>query len=122
VVTREERRECELIIHGASLAAGAVGGGLAQLPGADAVIIMPIQVGMIVALGRVFGIKVSQSAARSAAYATLGTIVGRGASTILARRIPGIGNLVNAGIAGGVTQLLGRTVMQQMAEGEFAGA
>lgn len=118
----EQRRECELIINGASMAAGAVGAGLAQLPGADAVIIMPIQVAMIVGLGRVFGLKVSQSAARSAAYATLGTIVGRGASTLLARRIPGIGNLVNAGVAGGVTQLLGRTVMQQMADGEFAGS
>ena len=119
-MTQKERRECELIVHGATCAAGAVGAGAAQLPGADAVLIMPIQVAMIVALGRKFGIKVSQSAARSAAYATLGTIVGRGASALLVRRIPGLGNIVNAGIAGSVTQVLGRTIMQQMADGEFA--
>ncbi|MGI9626124.1 MAG: hypothetical protein ACR2QM_04755 [Longimicrobiales bacterium] len=120
-MTNDQKRECELIIHGAAVAAGAVGAGAAQLPGADAVLIMPIQVAMIIALGKKLGIKVSQSAARSAAYATLGTIVGKGASALLVRRIPGLGNVVNAGIAGGVTEVLGRTVMQQMAQGEFAG-
>ncbi len=48
--------KCNVIIHGASVACGAVGAGLAQLPCADAVPITTAQVGMIVALGQVFGL------------------------------------------------------------------
>ena len=53
------------IIHGASAAAGAAGAGLAQIPGSDNAVITPIQVAMIVAIGKVHGQELSKSAALS---------------------------------------------------------
>ncbi|MBQ7594836.1 MAG: hypothetical protein IJU48_10850 [Synergistaceae bacterium] len=50
-MTSEEKSRCHKIIRPAAVAAGAVGGGLAQLPGSDTVPITAIQVGMIISLG-----------------------------------------------------------------------
>ncbi len=118
-MTDRQRIRCHAIIHGASASAGAVGAGFAQLPGAHAVLIVPIQVAMIAALGRVFGLEVTKTAARSVIYATLGTMLGRGATTVLPRFIPGVGNVLNATVAAGITEALGWALAQQMEVGEF---
>lgn len=115
----EQRFRCHAIIHGASASAGAVGIGLAQLPGADAAVIAPLQVGMVAALGRVFGLEITETAAKSVVYATLGTMVGRGATKVLPRLIPGVGNLICGTVAAGITETLGWSVARQMAEGKF---
>ena len=56
-MTDDERKKCHAIIHTASVAAAAIGGGLVQLPGSDTVLITAIQVGMVIGLGAVFGRK-----------------------------------------------------------------
>ena len=61
----EEQAKCHVIIHTASASAGAVGAGLAQVPLSDSAVIIPIQVAMIIALGRVFEIELTESAAHS---------------------------------------------------------
>ncbi len=119
-MTKEQRDRCHTIIHSGAAASGAIGAGLAQVPGGDAVLIMPIQVAMIVALGKVFGIEVPESAARSVVFASLGSILGRGAARVLLRFVPGVGNVVNAGVAFGVTETLGWTLAERMADGRFA--
>lgn len=55
-MTSRETGLCNGIIHSASAAAAAVGGGLAQVPASDNLIITPIQLTMAVSLGKVFGI------------------------------------------------------------------
>jgi len=63
-LTNEQEAKCHGIIHGASLLAAAAGSGLAQLPGSDNAVIVPIQVTMTVALGQIFGVSLAESAAR----------------------------------------------------------
>ncbi|MCA9738702.1 MAG: hypothetical protein R3E98_05040 [Gemmatimonadota bacterium] len=118
-MTDEQQKRCATIIHAAGTAAAGIGAGLAQVPGGDAILIMPVQVAMIVGLGRVFGLEVTDAAARSVVYASLGTIVGRGAAKVLLRFVPGLGNVLNAGVAFGVTETMGWSVAERMSEGRF---
>jgi uncharacterized protein (DUF697 family) len=106
-MTDDEKSSCHKIIHAAATTAAGVGGGMAQLPGSDNAVITPIQIGMIIALGKVF----NKSITESAAFATLGTVaastVGRAVSQFLVGWIPGFGNLLNASTAFGITETIG---------------
>lgn len=103
----EQRAACHAIIHAASVSAGAVGAGLAQVPGSDNLVITPIQLAMTIALGRVFDIDLSESAASAALASTAAATVGRTASQVLIGWIPGIGNVINAGTAATITEAIG---------------
>ena len=46
-----KKQKIHAIIHAASLTAGGIGSGLAQIPGADMPILMALQTAMIVAIG-----------------------------------------------------------------------
>ncbi len=65
--------QCHAIIHSASVSAGAIGAGLAQIPCSDNAVIAPIQIAMTIALGRVFGLELSDSAARATLVSVAGT-------------------------------------------------
>lgn len=60
-----ERSKCHVIIHSTATLAGGVGAGLAQLPTSDNALLIPLQVGMIISLGAVFSIELTESAARA---------------------------------------------------------
>lgn len=106
-MTPEQNKKCHAIIHSASLAAGGVGAGLAQLPGTDNAVIVPIQVTMTIALGNVFGIGLTESTAKSALATATATTVGRGISQFLVGWIPGFGNVFNATTAAAITETIG---------------
>lgn len=106
-MTKEQTAKCHAIIHASSIAAGGVGSGLAQIPCSDNVILVPIQIAMIVSLGKVFNMEILESAAQSMLATSLSTIVGRGVSQVLVGWIPGIGNAINAVTAAGVTETVG---------------
>lgn len=112
IMTEEQKNKCHAIIHAAATAAAAVGAGLAQLPCSDAAIIVPIQVAMIISLGAVFGISITESAAKTAIAEALGTTIGRGISQVLVGWLPGIGNAINAGTAFSITEALGWLVVR----------
>ena len=114
-MTRNEEAKCHAIIHAASAAAGGVGAGLAQLPCSDNAVITPIQLGMIVSLGGVFGISVTRPAAEAAASSTAGAAIGMTLSQIIAGWIPGVGNAINAGTAVAVTEAMGWRIANQFA-------
>ena len=118
-VARDRKTECERIINGAATATAAIGG-FTLVPGSDAVAIMPIHVGMVMALGRVYGVRISKSAAKAAIYAGLGQVMGLGGVVLLGGLLPGVGNLVRAGVAFSVTQGIGNIVVDQLVEGDFA--
>ena len=99
--------KCHGIIHGASVACGGVGTGLAQIPLSDTAIITPIQIGMIVSLGAVFHINVTESAAKSIIASAGASIAGRALSQVLVGWIPGVGNVLNTATAAGVTEAIG---------------
>jgi len=109
----DRRKKCELIIHGASAAAGAAAS-LAIVPGSDSIAIMPIQVAMVAAVAREFGIAPSASLVKSTVYASLGTIAGKAGAGLLLRWTPITGNIVRAGVAVSVTEALGRLVLDRL--------
>ena len=106
-MTDSQRSKCHGIIHTASVAAAAAGGGMAQLPGSDAVPITLAQITMIISLGAVFDIPVSKSAAQALRKGLGGAAVGRLASQVLLGWIPGWGNALNASTAAAITEKLG---------------
>ncbi len=117
-MTDEQRSKCGKIIHAASISGAAIGAGLAQLPGLDAPVLLAIEITMTISLGSVFGIDLSESAAKSIVLGTLGTIAGRGISQVLVGWIPGIGNIINAGTAAGIIEVLGWAVANDFANGK----
>lgn len=106
-MTDEENSKCHKIIHTAAAAAGAIGFGAAQLPGSDVIPITTIQIGMIVGLGAVFGIEITETAAKSILGGAVAAIGGRTASQFLVGWLPGIGNIINATTAASITEGLG---------------
>ena len=78
--------------------------------------ITPVQITMTIALGRVFNVELSKSAASSQILAVTGTKLGRGVSQVLVGRIPGVGNALNAATAAAVTELLGWAVAENFAK------
>lgn len=117
-MANDRKARCETVIHLAATTAAA-GGGLTMVPGSDAVVIMPVQVLMVARLARIYDVPLSRSLARSAAYATLGQILGRGSTRILASWLPGIGNVIRAGVAFGITEAIGWAVVEQLEAGEL---
>ena len=107
LMTSREIGLCNGIIHTASAAAAAVGGGLAQIPGSDNVVITPIQLTMAISLGKVFDIELDQSAAKAALASAAATTIGRTTSQVLIGWIPGVGNIINAATAATLTEAIG---------------
>ena len=62
---------------------------------------------MVIALGEVFGVPLSESAAKSLVAGLSGVAVGRMVSQVLLGWIPVLGNAVNATTAAGITETLG---------------
>jgi len=112
-LTIDEKIKCHSIIHSFSTGSGAVGAGLAQLSICDEKIITPLQIAMVVALGNVFGIKLSKSAA-AAKTAKTATLVGKSVSKVIAH-IPIIGNVANGVTAVGLTEILGWMIVEEFA-------
>lgn len=112
-MTQTQKDECHGIIHTASAAAGAAGAGLAQIPGSDNLVIAPIQLTMVIALGKVFGKQISESAANAAIASAAANTIGRTATQFLVGWIPGWGNTINATTAAGLTEAMGWLIADQ---------
>ena len=114
-VAENARERSELIIHGASVAAGATAA-TSVLPGADAVAIMPIQIAMVTAVSREYGITPSASIMKSTIYASLGQMLGKAGSSLLLRFTPVAGNVVRGSVAFAVTEALGKLLLERLEE------
>lgn len=109
----DQKQKCHTIIHGAAVAAGGAGSGLAQVPMADSAVITPIQIGMIVALGKVFDQQITKSAANAILSSMAASFAGRTASQLLVGWLPLFGNAVNAATAASLTELVGWNAAEQ---------
>lgn len=104
----EFKLQCGIAIHTAS--AAAVAAGAIPIPIADTIPISATQVAMIVALGKIFDLTISESAAKSIIGIGVAQSVGR---TIVSglKAIPGVGTIVgitiSAATAGTLTEALG---------------
>lgn len=95
------------VIHTTSAAAAGVGAGLAQVPGADAPVLMGLQTAMIVSIGELHGASITKAAAADLLLTFTATIAGRTVSQLLVGWIPAIGNAINATTAAAVTEAIG---------------
>jgi len=118
-MTPEQKTACRAIIHGASASAAAAGLGLAQLPGADNAVIIPIHIGMVVALGRVFNVHVTDSVAKGVVLGASAAEGTRAISQVLVGWVPGLGNALNASTAAGLTEAIGWAVAHRFERGEI---
>lgn len=106
-IPKDMMDKCNVIIHGASVACGGVGTGLAQIPASDNAVIVPIQIGMIIGLGSVFDLNITEAGAKSIIASAGASVVGRTVSQFLVGWIPGIGNAINTATAAGITEAIG---------------
>jgi len=113
LMTKDQLKKCHAIIHSASVASGAAGA--IPIPVADAVPISGIQITMVISLGKVFGKKLTESAANSIIAPVAATIIGRN----LIKLIPVAGWFVSAGVAAGVTEAIGWTLATDFAKPTF---
>lgn len=95
------------IIHSYATMAGAAGAGLAQVPGSDNLVIVPLQIKMITEIGEVYGQHLSKSMATSMLATAAASVAGRTTSQWLIGWIPGWGNTVNATTAFAITESIG---------------
>lgn len=99
-------RVCSIIVSASGAAAG-VGAGLAQFPGSDWVLIVPIQLSMITAIARAHGHALDKAAAAALLGTFTATIVGRTVTQAAIGWFPGVGNALNAATASAVTSAIG---------------
>lgn len=109
LMTEDQILKCNMAIHVAAVASGAAGG--VPIPVVDALPITATQVTMVLALGKVFDQKITESAAKGLIGAAASTFVGRN----LVKMIPVAGWVVSAAVAAGVTEAIGWTIA-----GDFA--
>lgn len=115
-MTDSQRTKCHAIIHTATAACSASGGGLAQLPGSDTIPITAAQITMVISLGAVFDKAISESSAEALIAGMLGSSIGRLLSQFLVGWIPGLGNAINAATAAVITEVLGWQVVEHFDE------
>lgn len=115
-ITDEQRTKCHAVIHSASVAAGGAGAAGAQLPVADNAVIVPIQISMIIGLGKIFDLKISKAVASGIIKSAAASFVGRGISQVLFGWIPGAGNAINTATAAGLTEAIGWIAVKEFSE------
>lgn len=102
-----KKQECHVVIHAAATAAAGVAAGFAQLPVPDCIPITTIQVAMVVRLGTIFDMRISEGAAKSL-LGSLGTMkAGRDIASFLIGKVPFFRNIVNSATAFALTETLG---------------
>ncbi len=118
-IPEDQFKKCNAIIHSASVAAGGVGTGLAQIPLSDNALITPIQIGMIIALGKVFDQDITKAVASAILGGATASFAGRGLSQLLVGWIPVVGNAINTATAAGITEAVGWMAVDNFSKGQY---
>ncbi len=95
------------IIHTCAAACAGVGAGLAQAPGSDSAVLLPLQTAMITAIAAEHGVSVGKGVSADLLLTFSASLAGRTVSQFLVGWLPGVGNLINAATAGGITEAIG---------------
>lgn len=94
------------VIHVAAILCGLIGAGFAQIPFSDRYILMAIQIVMIVIIGKIMKSKLKATAIIAIVCVGATSYFGKGLCKIILGWIPGAGNVVNAIVALGITELI----------------
>ncbi|NMA48058.1 MAG: hypothetical protein GX945_16000 [Lentisphaerae bacterium] len=98
--------------------ATASGVGAVPIPFSDAALLVPLQVGMIASLAGLYGLQ--EEAIKQSALPFVAKLVGVFTATTLLKLIPGLGNAVNAAVAGTLTGAMGLFVKKNFIESAIA--
>lgn len=93
------------IIRTAAVASGTTG--VLPILGTDVVAITAVQTAMIISLGKVFDVRLTESAAEYMAITLLTQHAGKLVVGGLSKLIPGIGSAINASVAFTITEMVG---------------
>lgn len=110
---KELEKKCHIAIHTATTAAAAAG--------AIPIPITAAQIAMIISLGKIFDVVLSQSAAKSIASVTITQQAGRALYANILKTIPVAGSVIGATTAAMITEALGWIVADdfyRMSQGE----
>lgn len=110
LMTETQLIKCNVAIHVASVASSVCGA--IPIPIADAIPISAAQATMVIALGKIFEQKITDSTIKGAIGAAASTLIGK----TLVKQIPIIGWMVSAAVAGGVTEAIGWIIAVDMAK------
>jgi uncharacterized protein (DUF697 family)/GTPase SAR1 family protein len=117
VVISLKAKYARAVVTASAATAGAIGA--APIPVSDAVILMPVQIGMLGGITAVFGIEMSPQTTTRLVVGLVGeggvTQVGRQMAAGLLKVIPGV-SVVNAGVASALTAALGEAHIQLCSE------
>lgn len=113
-----KRRSAHAITAGAT--ATAAGVGATPIPFADAVLLLPIQAGMMSTIAQVYQVKLQDSALQTIITSTVLPLLGKTAAAQLLKFFPGVGNAISAGVAGTLTGATG-LAWSELCEKDFLG-
>ena len=108
------KSKCAAVIHTATTAAAAAG--IIPIPMADTIPITAAQITMIIGLGRIFDISLSETAAKSILGGTMASQTGRAVFSGIIKGIPGVGTVVGGVISAGTSVALTETLGWIVAE------
>ncbi len=107
-----KQAKAQAIIHAASAAAAGVGA--TPIPIADAALLSPIQLGMIASLASLYG--ASSQATKGVLVTMAAEAVGVATASSLVKAFPGIGNLIQGGVAASLTEAIGQVANRYLIE------
>jgi uncharacterized protein (DUF697 family) len=117
VVISLKVREARNVVGASTVAAGVVGA--APIPAPDAVVLLPLQLGMLARISVVFGLDTSRDRMGKLIKGLVGTggpsLVGRQLAETLLKYVPA-GAPINAGVAVAITGALGEAYVQLCSE------
>lgn len=105
IVSIDMKQTKAMVIISTAAAAAAAAGGLNPFPLSDAAFITPIQTGMIASLAVLYN--EPKEAMKAAFMSLIAETVGTQAAASLTKLIPGLGQVMNATVAGGLTGAVG---------------
>jgi uncharacterized protein (DUF697 family)/predicted GTPase len=117
VVIRLKANQARAVVGASSLAAAGVGA--VPIPVPDAVVLMPVQLGMLASISAIFGIDMGSDRAVNLIRGLVGqggvAVVGRQIAANLLKVIPGV-SVINASVAAALTAALGEAYIQLCSE------
>lgn len=114
---KELEKKCHAAIHSAATAAAAAGA--IPIPMSDAIPITAAQIGMIVAIGKIFGVKLTDAAAKSIMGVTVTQHAGRAVVSNVLKAFPGAGTIVGGVIGASTAVVLTETLGWMVADDFF---
>ena len=102
------KKECSKVIHTAARAAAAAGA--IPIPMSDTIPITLAQIMMVIQLGKVFDVEISQSVAKSILGVNLARETGRKIVTSALKMFPGVGSAIGGAISASTAAALTETM------------